>query len=734
MTKIKMRPLHQLGHNFIDPEYLHKEDEYYFRNQQSPDRNYRHLNAEEIEILIKNQNTADDWDTLMVADHFNPHLVKQCQFYGLNRIGTLKDYFLEYQDLRLPVGLYNSTIVSCDFQDNVSVHNVNYLAHYIIGEGSMLANIDEMVTTSRAKFGNGILKKGEKESSRIWLELCNENAGRKVLPFSSMLAGDAYLWSRFRHRKVFQKALLQITENQYDNNHGYYGSTGKQVVIKNSLIIKDVNIGDNTYIKGANKLKNLTILSSPETPSQIGEGVELVNGIIGYGSKLFYGVKAVRFVMGANSQLKYGARLINSYLGDNATISCCEVLNSLIFPGHEQHHNNSFLCAATIMGQANMAAGATIGSNHNSRANDGEIIANRGFWPALCVSLKHNSRFAAFSLIAKGDYPAEIDNPFPFALLHYNDAQQQLQIMPAYWYMYNHYALTRNSWKFKDRDGRKEKIQHIEFEHLAPDTVNEMLQAMNKLEEYTAIALQKEHQDATIQTAYEYLNAPSDKLQAVNVLAYDIENSKKPVNILKPYAAYQAYQEMITLYCGLTLAEYLSTEDDPDLSSIFHKSNEIKDIAEWRNIGGQLVPEQYVQELVDAIEQSNIKSWDEIHEWYGEMSDAYSFLKAVHAIQSYKKMHRVSYCEVSVCEKLFTQSMDLLDKSHTLVYKSRQKDYQNPFRKITFEHENEMNEVVGKLEDNVYIKRHKEECEGQKKMIANALEQVTSSQKIKQER
>jgi len=82
-----------------------------------------------------------------------------------------------------------------------------------------------------------------------------------------------------------------------------------------------------------------------------------------------------------NSNLKYGARLINSFLGDNSTISCCEVLNNLIFPAHEQHHNNSFLIASVIMGQSNIAAGATIGSNHNSRANDNEIQAGRGFWP-----------------------------------------------------------------------------------------------------------------------------------------------------------------------------------------------------------------------------------------------------------------------------------------------------------------------------------------------------------------
>ena len=188
---------------------------------------------------------------------------------------------------------------------------------------------------------------------------------------------------------------------------------GDRTVVKNCKIIKDVKIGTDAYLKGANKLKNLTINSSAEAMTQIGEGCELVNGIIDYGCRLFYGVKAVRFFMASHSQLKYGARLINSYLGNNSTISCCEVLNSLIFPAHEQHHNNSFLCAALLQGQTNMAAGATIGSNHNSRGADGEIIAGRGFWPGLCVSLKHNSKFASFAILAKGDYPTELNIQIP---------------------------------------------------------------------------------------------------------------------------------------------------------------------------------------------------------------------------------------------------------------------------------------------------------------------------------
>src|SRR5205085_768420 len=248
-------------------------------------------------------------------------------------------------------------------------------------------------------------------------------------------------------------------------------------------IIKDVLIGSDAYLKGANKLKNLTIKSDEDRTSQIGEGCEIVNGIIGYGCRIFYGVKAVRFVMASHSQLKYGARLLNSYLGHNSTISCCEVLNSLIFPAHEQHHNNSFLCAALVMGQSNMAAGATIGSNHNSRGGDGEIIAGRGFWPGLCVSLKHNSKFASFTIMAKGDFPAELNIAVPFSLVSNDVANDQLVVMPAYWFIYNMYALERNAQKYVDRDKRPTKTQFIEYDYLAPDTINEIFSALAVLQQ-----------------------------------------------------------------------------------------------------------------------------------------------------------------------------------------------------------------------------------------------------------
>src|SRR5690606_37996423 len=134
----------------------------------------------------------------------------------------------------------------------------------------------------------------------------------------------------------------------------------------------------------------------------------------------------------------------------------------------------------------NMAAGATVGSNHNSRAADGEIVAGRGFWPGLCVSLKHNSRFASYTLIVKGDFLHALDIRLPFSLVSNEVSTNNLLVMPAYWFMHNMYALMRNETKFEARDKRKFKNQYIEYAILAPDTVNEIFEALTRSEEHTS--------------------------------------------------------------------------------------------------------------------------------------------------------------------------------------------------------------------------------------------------------
>ena len=717
MNNIKKIPLPNLGYGFVEAQHLHNgADEYYLRNLQN--RNgieYRQLTAYEIEALVKNRNTSDDWNKILVSDAFNPELVKNCKFYGLVRIGKLEPYFLEFSQLKSPVGLYNSTIISTDFGDNVSIDNVNYLSHYIVGSEVIVLNVNELITTPFAKFGNGILKEGEPESIRIWLELRNENAGRGVLPFTGMLPGDAFLWSKYRDDKLLLQKFKDFTEKKFDKQRGYYGKIGDRTVIKNCAIIKDVWIGSDAYLKGANKIKNVTINSSPESPSQIGEGCEMVNGIMGYGCKSFYGVKAVRFMMADNSQLKYGARLINSYLGNNATISCCEVLNSLIFPAHEQHHNNSFLCAALIMGQSNMAAGATIGSNHNSRSPDGEIIAGRGFWPGLCVSLKHNSRFASFTIIAKGDYQTELNIPLPFSLVSQDLSERKLLVMPGYWFMYNMYALARNAWKYIDRDKRPEKIQHIEYDYLAPDTVNEVVDSLQLLQQLVgqAYLLSKNvllpAQKEAITAGKTLLELNDPLIDELEILATGFENSKQKTVILKARQAYQLFKELVAHYAALALTDIIEKNNIKNFAQLATALPKRGKRGAWQNIGGQLIPQEDMQRLIKQVHSGKCDSWDDIHAFYETQGTQYPAQKAAHAFAALREVYGidVTKADKKALQQLLQQSVTTKQWMVDCIYGSRAKDYSSPFRKMVYDTQEEMDQVLGRLEDNSFIEQER---------------------------
>lgn len=716
MNQIKRSPLNTLGYNFIPSEYIPRgKDEYYLRNQQNKNGiHYRHLTAFEIEMLVRNRNTSDDWNKILVSEAFNPELVQDCKFFGLVRIGKLEPFYLEFHNLRRPVGLYNSTIISCDFGNNVVVDNVNYISHYITGNDVMLVNVNEIAATDHAKFGNGILKEGENENIRIWLEVCNENGGRKIIPFEGMLPGDAYLWTQYRDNEQLQNKFKEFTQKSLDNRRGYYGTIGDRTVIKNCAILKDVNIGTDAYLKGANKIKNVTINSSAEAKTQVGEGCELVNGIVNYGCRVFYGVKAVRFFLASNSQLKYGARLINSYLGDNSTISCCEVLNSLIFPAHEQHHNNSFLCAGLIQGQSNIAAGATIGSNHNSRSPDGELIAGRGFWPGLCVSLKHNSRFASFTMLAKGDYPNELDIPIPFSLVSNDVSNNQLVVMPAYWFQYNMYALARNAWKYNDRDKRTKKVQLLDYQFLAPDTINEIVTAISLLQKFTGRAyLQKEKpkakatEEELIHLGMKLLGSHDPIVEQLDIYAEGFENSKRKVKLIKVLPAYHIYKELVTYYAITELLVFIKENKIKTVEELKEAMPPKLNLSSWVNVGGQFILQSEIKQLVAQINKGKVKGWNEVHSFYVKQGAAYKKEKFGQAFAALKEVQGINLKRASndMIKSLLQESITIREWMVKGIYDSRAKDYSNPFREMVYENEKAMNAVIGKLDNNSFIQQ-----------------------------
>ncbi len=668
----------------------------------------RKLTDSEVSSLIKQGNSAVKWETVLVKDPFNPDKFQKNTFSGDVVIGACTKAALGNESLSLPSGIYNSVIRNSVIGDNCSVHNVTLISDYIIGNNVLLFNIDELSVSSHPLFGTGMVNsKGE----RNWLDIANENGGRRVLPFRSIMAADCFLWSKYREEPRLMKKLTALTDKSEQFSGKRKGTIGNDTIIRSSRIIQDVIIGEKATITGADLLQNLTIQSTPDTPTIIGEGSKLFNGIIHSGAQVLYDVKAYNFVLSSHSTLKSGARFFDSFLGENSTISCCEVQSSLIFPFHEQHHNNSFLIASTIQGQSNIAAGATIGSNHNSRGADGEIVAERGFWPALSSSLKHNCKFAAFTLLAKADYPYELNIELPFSLVSQDESNNRLIIMPAYWFLYNMYALARNSWKFNMRDKRKDKSQYLEFDYLAPDTIEEIFKSLDLLTLWTGKAWYRKYRSFTdyvdteklMEKGEEILNGETGEIASLEILGEMMENSTRDVLIIKAEQAYKAYREMIHYYAVKNIT-YYAKMNSFSLSTVT-KMFEGAVRASWINLGGQLMKKGELEILKNDIITSEIDSWEGIHNRYSTLSKDYPENKCRHAFASLMSLYNINSSGVNrkFWKKTLEMALTIQKHIEKNTYESRLKDYTNKYRRITFDTKEEMEAVIGTIEDDTFI-------------------------------
>ena len=579
---------------------------------------YCSLTASEIEQLERSGNCAENWSAVKVTDQFSVSCLHGNCFDGEVRLGAITSGKVKDGDLTLREGIYNSTLADVTVGDHPAIHNVHMLSNYTLGDNVLLFNIDEMTCTADAK-------------EVAWLEPMNENGGRRILPFSGMTIGDAYMWARYRGRKRLMERLEQMTYDTLGTAEGRYG-----------------RVGDNCVIKNTKTLHNVSVRSKADDPSRIEGCIVLSDGVVGYGCTIEHGVIAVRFLLGEHVHLEFGLRLNDTVVGDNSTLARCEVGNSIIFPAHEQHHNNSFLIAGLIMGQSNIAAGGTIGSNHNSRTADNEIAAGRGFWPGLCCSFKHSSRFASYCLLAKADYPAELDIKLPFALVNNNASKDQLEVMPAYWWMYNMYAMDRNSKKFAKRDKRVVKAQNIEFDNLAPDTAEEILHGMELLRGW--------------------MKASADG----PVYAVGMEKGKRRTVILKAKEGLKAYEDMLVFYA----MKNLESGQCPEVSGQSEK--------EWLNIGGQLVAKPDMEQLIADVESGAIDSWDAVHSRFNTLWGTYPAQRQAHAYGVLCRLAGVEKLDEGLWQNYRKRFADIQNYIEEQKVESRRKDDVNPYRNMTY--------------------------------------------------
>ncbi len=297
-------------------------------------------------------------------------------------------------------------------------------------------------------------------------------------------------------------------------------------------------------------------------------------------------------------------------------------------------------------------------------------------------------------------------------------AHDRLLVMPAYWWLYNMYALARNTWKFQSRDKRKTKTQHIEFDFLAPDTVEEIFHALRLLEIWTdrawLRAAGKLHEnlddDLLSRQGRQLLLAGEGETSVLEVLGQRVENSSRKTVILKVHRAYHAYRQMLHYYAVKNLLDYLRCRPEATRATMIEQLAGSRCRA-WVNLGGQLAPAASVAALREQIGAGRLNSWPEIHAVYDRLWQEYPLEKQKHAYATLLAVLDAEKLTADLWKGALDEFQRIQGHVRDQVFSSRKKDYDDPFRRITFDNEAEMCAVLGSPESNSFVQHVRQETE-----------------------
>src|SRR5690606_20445310 len=151
----------------------------------------------------------------------------------------------------------------------------------------------------------------------------------------------------------------------------------------------------------------------------------------------------------------------------------------------------------------------------------------------------------------------ELNIRFPFGLVSNAVETNQLIIFPAYWVVYNMYAMMRNTSQSVSSDQRKLKNQYIENDVLSSYTVNKKFKPLTEIEKAVGKAYHDENAALDAQSFGRHILSSEEQLSGKEVLLDNVEFSKRKVVLAKPKEAYVTYQRMIRYYGVIQLTAFL---------------------------------------------------------------------------------------------------------------------------------------------------------------------------------
>ena len=664
---------------------------------------FRKLTSVEISFLESRDCRASDWNTINVHPEFDPKNLCKVSFSGNVTIGKTTGTFTFSGGMKKSAGLRNVSIHNCELGDNVLIENVqNYIANYIIGNNTLIQNLDRLVTDEKSTFGNG-----------TEVAVLNETGGREVMINDKLSAHVAYILALYRHRPQLIQRLRRMVRFYADKHASEMGTIGDNVQIMNVGLIRNVRIGNNACIEGARRLENGSINSNEFDPVHVGYGVIAEDFILCSGSRVEDSSSLTRCFVGQACHLghTYSAR-------DSLFFSNCQGENGeacSIFAGpYTVTHHKSTLLISGMFSFMNAGSGSNQ-SNHMYKLGPiHQGIIERGGKTTSDSYILWPAKIGAFSLIMGRHHRNSDTSAMPFSYLI--ESGNETILVPGT--NLRSVGTIRDAQKFPKRDKRKDPhlMDQINFNLLSPYTIQKMFRAIDILH-----GLQE-----TCGYTSEYYSYQSCR----------IRNSSLRNGI-------DLYHIAIKKFLGNSiisrLKEHRFTSVEALRKQLIPETNE--GVGEWLDIAGLIAPKMLIDHLLNDIESGKVNKLKDINHILEKIHENYYALEWTWAwdkIRSYYKFNpdTIEPEDIILLVEDWKEAVIKLDK---ILYKDAEKEFSlssqtgfgmdgsNDEQRLDFE------QVRGVFEQNTFVSSILQHIEEKTKLgndLINEMKALSDTMKI----
>lgn len=603
-------------------------------------KTFVNLTAEQITVLEAQSCRCSCWDDVMVTEDFNPRYVRNVNFSGHIRIGSFNKVFHLAGGFCKHSGIYHATLHNVVVGDDCMVEHIrNYIANYVIGDGSYIENVTDLITYGETSFGNGT-------------KVCvlNETGGREVYIHEHLSSHEAYITALYRHDPLLVASLRTLVDDFVRKVTSTVGVIGRNVEIVDAMHIVNVKIGDNTTIKGSSRLRNGTIVSRPEAPVCIGMNVIADDFIIESGSSVTDGVMITRCFVGQACVLGHGYSASDSLFFSNCQGENGEACALFAGPYTVTHHKSTLLIAGMY---SFMNAGS--GSNQSNHMYKlGPIhqgILERGAKTASNSYILLPAKIGAFSLVMGRhvNNPDTTDLPFSYLI----EQQGVTYIVPGANLKSVGTIRDVRKWPERDRRTDPDRLDQINFNHLSPFTIQRIMEGVKILERL---------RDASGRKADNYYY------------------KKAIIRNAALHKGIKYYDTVITKFLGNSIISKIQNCDissDEALRKAFRRDCEAGK-GDWRDISGLIAPSSEIERLCKDIDDKVITRIEELHDRFCDINDnyyRYEWTWAYDAIEQFWGVDLSTITRQDVAEiiKKWKSAVVSLDK---LIYDDASKEFE----------------------------------------------------------